>query len=494
VQLAVETLMKSNKCLFILLLVACCNQSCTVPSRKGETNEKTGAENLAYKWGKITLECTANDTEKFRPRPTVTSRIIALSWTAAFDAWSRYDEKATPLYLSGVDRQAESQRTLANKEIAISYALYRSMQSYYFSDSLLLRNKMTEFGYDPDDVSMDPATPVGIGNLAAQAVVEGRMNDGSNQSGSIAQSNGERYSDYTGYSPVNSPDNIVELAKWQPKYFSDGNGGQFAPTCLTPHWGKVKPLFLDSSSQFRPGPPPAIGSPQLINEIKEVVSLQAGLTDEQRALVEFMRDGPSSVQQAGHWLIFAQKVSVRDKHTLDEDVKMYFAVEAAAMDAFVACWDSKMFYDFARPYTLVHDYYQDQLIKAWGGAETGMSTIKGKEWRPYSPDTFLCPPFPSYVSGHSTVSGACSEIMRLFTGSDVFGEKVTLVPGLATEPTRTGDSVTLVLDTFSETADIAGMSRVLGGYHIQADNVEGLKLGRNVAQVVWQKYLQHTGN
>jgi hypothetical protein len=34
---------------------------------------------------------------------------------------------------------------------------------------------------------------------------------------------------------------------------------------------------------------------------------------------------------------------------------------------------------------------------------------------------------------------------------------------------------------------------VLGGYHIQADNVEGLKLGRNVAGVIWKKYLEHIG-
>ena len=52
--------------------------------------------------------------------------------------------------------------------------------------------------------------------------------------------------------------------------------------------------------------------------------MQANLTDEQKALVEFMRDGPESVQQAGHWLKFAQDVSRRDQHTLDEDVKMYF--------------------------------------------------------------------------------------------------------------------------------------------------------------------------
>ncbi len=41
---------------------------------------------------------------------------------------------------------------------------------------------------------------------------------------------------------------------------------------------------------------------------------------------------------------------------------------------------------------------------------------------------------------------------------------------------------------------MAGISRVLGGYHIQSDNLEGLKLGRNVAGEVWKKYLKLTGD
>ena len=135
--------------------------------------------------------------------------------------------------------------------------------------------------------------------------------------------------------PVNSADVLTDLKRWQPKYFSDGKGGKFAPACLTPHWWKVIPISLDSASQFRPGPPPKIGSQQLAEELKEVIDLQANLTDGQKALVEFMRDGPRSVQQAGHWFMFAQNVSLRDKHSLDEDVKMYFLVEMAAMDAFM---------------------------------------------------------------------------------------------------------------------------------------------------------------
>ncbi|MNL61601.1 hypothetical protein D3C87_1855470 [compost metagenome] len=63
-----------------------------------------------------------------------------------------------------------------------------------------------------------------------------------------------------------------------------------------------------------------------------------------------------------------------------------------------------------------------------------------------------------------------------------------------TEPNNIGKPVVLKFPTFTETANMAGISRVMGGYHIQADNVEGLKLGRNVAHEVWKFYNKHIGN
>jgi hypothetical protein len=458
-----------------------------------QRSEPTGKDNLAYKWGEVAMDCTADDTEKFKPRPTVTSRYLGLIWTAVFDAWSRYDERANPVYLKKVDRRPAAERTLHNREIAISYAAYRTMMEYYDFDSVLLTAKMKEFGFDPGNHSQDPATAAGIGNLAAKTVIDARMMDGSNQTGTVSGSDGTPYADYTGYAPVNSADSLVDLRRWQPKYFSDGKGGKYAPGCLTPQWNRVKPLLLNSADQFRPPPPPQLGSAKINGEIKQVVEMQATLTNEQKALVEFMRDGPKSVQQAGHWFIFSEYVSIRDHHTLDQDVKMYFLVESAAMDAFIACWDAKMFYDFARPYTLVHDYYQNQIIKIWGGPDHGMIVDKGQKWRPYSPDAFLCPAFPAYVSGHSCVSGACSEALRFFTGGDYFGDEVKRVPGALTEPNHQGDTVTLRFPSFSLAADMAGLSRVLGGYHIQSDNVEGLKLGRSVGHFAWRKYLHYVG-
>src|SRR5690606_1935032 len=141
------------------------------------------------------------------------------------------------------DRVPEKERSLSNKEIAISYAAYRTMAQFFYSDSMLFRNKRKEYGLNPDDFSLDPQSPVGIGNRAAEAVMNARRNDGSNQDGNHPGSKGP-YSDYTGYKPANDPDVLNDIRRWQPKYFSDGKGGRFAPPCLTPHWGKVKPLLL----------------------------------------------------------------------------------------------------------------------------------------------------------------------------------------------------------------------------------------------------------
>ncbi|HEA19988.1 hypothetical protein LCGC14_1048000 [marine sediment metagenome] len=478
--------------LMILILFGCKSNPNKL-QRSTETTEPRGVENVAYKWGQMALKATANDTEKFKPRPTITSRYLGLIFVSVFDAWSRYDDKAIPVYLDSVERRPVKEPSLRNKEIAISYAAFRTMCQYYYSDKKMFEDFMRELGLDPENRSLDPNTPEGIGNLAAKATIESRKGDGANQYGEEKGANGEPYTDYVAYRPVNSADENVDPNRWQPKYFSDGKGGKFAPGCLTPYWNKVKPVALKSADQFRPGPPPAIGSEQLKDELREVINIQANLTDYQKALVEFMRDGPQSVQQAGHWLKFAQDVSRRDNHTLDQDVKMYFYNQVVAMDSFIASWDSKMFYDFARPYALVHKYYDHQKITAWGGEGVGMVEMEGNQWRPYSPETFLCPPFPSYVSGHSTISGGCAEALKLWTGSDNFGLSTELVAGAMTEPDNMGDTITLEFPTFTEAAEMAGISRVLGGYHIQADNVAGLELGRNVANEVWDFYNYHIG-
>ncbi|MBK7085696.1 MAG: vanadium-dependent haloperoxidase [Flavobacteriales bacterium] len=473
----------------LAILLAACG-SAPEPSLTAPPPDRgaVGKENMAYRWGSVALEGTANDTENNKPRPPVNSRMLALPMIAQFDAWSRFDSVAEPVHLQA-ERRPAAERTLANKEKAISYAMCRVLCTVYPADSALFLGKLKEFGFDPADHSLDPTTPQGIGNLAAKTVIDARRDDGSNMYGDHPGAD-TPYGDYTHYMPTNTADKMNDINRWQPKYFTLETK-RWAPPAMAPHWGHVRPFALDSAAQFRCPPPPVMGDSLLEAQVREVVALQAALTNEQKALVEFMRDGPRSVQQAGHWLLFARDVSLRDNHDLDKDVKMYFVVATTAMDCFIACWETKYYYDNCRPYQQVHHLMAEEDIMGWGGPHKGMVKMKGKDWRPYSPDFFLCPPFPAYPSGHSTVSGGCARALELFTGSDKYGVQVRLLPGWLTEPGITTDSITLDFPTFSSTAEQAGFSRVLGGYHIQVDNVEGLTLGRKVAEVVVAKCMAH---
>ncbi|KKN55306.1 hypothetical protein LCGC14_0583500 [marine sediment metagenome] len=135
-----------------------------------------------------------------------------------------------------------------------------------------------------------------------------------------------------------------------------------------------------------------------------------------------------------------------------------------------------------------------EAIKNDGSNQYG--EVEGLNGEAYSPDIFLCPPFPSYTSGHSTISSGCAEVLRLFTGDDYFGESIELIPGTLSEIDSVfyGQPVTISFPTFTEAANMAGMSRVMGGSHIQADNIAGLQLGRDVATQAWKFYNTHLGN
>ena len=116
-----------NSCFYMLIFILFCLAGKAQTAQLAEDGN-----NIAYKWGEVAMIATANDTEKFKPRPTVTSRFLGLIWTAVFDAWSKYDDTAIPIYLNDINRRPGPERILKNKEIAISYAAYRTMMKYFF--------------------------------------------------------------------------------------------------------------------------------------------------------------------------------------------------------------------------------------------------------------------------------------------------------------------------------------------------------------------------
>jgi hypothetical protein len=151
--------------------------------------------------------------------------------------------------------------------------------------------------------------------------------------------------------------------------------------------------------------------------------------------------------------------------------------------------NSKRAFDSVRPVTAIPFLFQGKLIKTWGGPFKGTETIDGRYWIPYQPSTFPTPPFPEYISGHSTFSAAGAEILRLFTGSETFGNSVTFAAGSSLiEPASTpAQPVTLSWKTFKDAADEAGMSRRYGGIHFEAADLEGRAMGKIVAKQAWVK-------
>ncbi len=463
------------------------------------------APSAAYQWLDIALETMAREHERNAPRPTIGARMMSVVATAMYDAWAAYDGKAVGTRLGGTLRRPPAERTDANKVKAVGYATCRALLYLFPEDGKYIDGQARKMGIDLSNTTTDVTTPAGVGNVAAAALIAYRRHDGANQHGDEVGSDGKAYSDFTFYRPVNPHDKIVDPDCWQPIVFDDGKGGKVTPGFLTPHWYRVRPFALERADQFRPKGPPKVGSKKLKEEVDECIHYNGNLTVREKAIVEFMRDGPKSTGQSGHWLRFAQAVSRRDRNGIDADVKLFFSVGNVVHDAFVACWDAKRYYDSSRPWTLVRHYYKGRKIVGWGGMGKGVVELAASDWHPYSPLTFITPPFPGYPSGHSTASGAGAKILELLTGSDRFGEVERRRAGELTEPgfeckvmqARFGKTaldpkltcdVALRLPTFSATADMAGISRVMGGYHIQTDNVDGLWLGRTIAKYSWPKY------
>ncbi|HEX2303858.1 MAG TPA: vanadium-dependent haloperoxidase [Gaiella sp.] len=114
-------------------------------------------------------------------------------------------------------------------------------------------------------------------------------------------------------------------------------------------------------------------------------------------------------------------------------------MNTAQADAFIACWDTKFTYWSERPVTAIRGELDPS-------------------WNPY----IVTPPFTSYPSGHSTTSGAASEVLARYF------------------PLATGQ--------LRAWAEEAALSRLYGGIHFSSDNGAGLALGKKVATAAIANY------
>jgi hypothetical protein len=418
--------------------------------------------------------------------PTISARALAVVYTSMFDAWAAYDTTAVPTVKHPRWRRPALGMTDADKAKAVSFGAYRALVDLFPLEQETFDRLMKQLGYDASNASMDPATPEGVGNAAATAVLEARHRDGSNQLGDLAPG---AYSDYMGYQPVNSATSPVDPSRWEPLTVVYAPGQTRIQVCITPHWNRVLPFAMDSVAAFRPPPPARYPSREYGDQAAEVVAISSGLTDEQKMTSEYFSDGPTTEFPPGHWIRFAEFVSRRDRHTLDDDVKMFFALGNALLDASISAWDAKRVFDSERPATAIHCLYEGRMILSWAGPFQGTQLIRGEDWIPYQKPPSISPPFPEYFSGHSIFSAASAEILKSFTDSDAFGFSVTLPAGSSVcEPGLVpASNLTLDFPTFSDAADQAGLSRRYGGIHFAQADLTGRLVGRAVGAAVWGK-------
>jgi hypothetical protein len=434
------------------------------------------SDNVVLLWNEAALQAV-RDT---RPAPTVTARALAVVHASIYDAWAAYDARAVGTRLGAALRRPPVERTLANKNAAISHAAYRALVNLFPARRGAFDALMASLGYDPTADAAGTG-PAGVGNRAAAAVLAFRSGDGANQAGG--------YADTTGYQPVNTPDEVLDPDRWQPLRLPSG----VVQTFTTPHWYRVTPFALRSAAQFRPDGPAAHvdqrGRPNraYVRQAEQVLRDSRKLDDRSKSIAEYWADGPSTELPPGHWCLLAQYVSRRDHHSVDQDAKMFLAVTGALLDASIAAWDAKRAYDSVRPITAIRELNRGRTVLAWGGPGMGTRAIRGEDWLPYQPAATVTPPFAEYVSGHSTFSAAAAKVLASFTGSQRFGLSVTIPSGSSMiEPGVTpARSVTLTFRTFAAAADQAGRSRRYGGIHFQAGDLDGRELGRRVGANAW---------
>jgi hypothetical protein len=443
--------------------------------------------------------------------PPMVARALAMIYTAAFQAWAPFSKTGRPALPGGEPRVAPADRTEHNKEIAISYAIYRTATHLLPNRKIrqLLDAQMHALGHWPPNSTSTGSTPDAIGNAAAAAVIADRIHDGANERGDAIGTpppeapsmRRQPYEDYTNYRPRNPPALVFDVtprrgvanpALWQPlTYIDPATGATKTPRFIAPHWRNVRPFALLNAHQFRPSAPEPMISHAFVEQAQHVVDVQANLTMEQKVIAEYWADGPRSTTPPGHWCEIAGTVSERRAHSTDDDAKLFFALANALLDASIATWEAKVHYDYARPITAIRWLFGTSTILGWGGPGRGTIEMRGDRWRPFQRDTFPTPPFAEYTSGHSAFSMAAAEVLKSFTGTDQFRLEHMQRDPLAAESDTTELPLKLTWDSFTEAAFSAGESRLFGGIHFHQGNAAGLELGRQVGAAAWQKACIH---
>jgi hypothetical protein len=244
---------------------------------------------------------------------------------------------------------------------------------------------------------------------------------------------------------------------------------------LLPQWGLLKPFCMTSCTQFRPPGPPALSSAKYAADYNEILALGAASnstrTADQTEIALFWADGAGTETPPGHWNSIAQQVGTALGNTLEDNARLFALLNLAMADAAICAWDAKYTFDFWRPVTAIRN----------GDRDENPATTADPTWNSF----IITPPFPDYVSGHSTFSGAAATVLAMFYGTDdiPFTTGSDFLPGVSRSFSR-----------FSVAAEEAALSRLYGGIHFRSANDDGLHAGLHIGFWTFTHYLRPKHN
>ena len=137
-------------------------------------------------------------------------------------------------------------------------------------------------------------------------------------------------------------------------------------------------------------------------------------------------------------------------------------------DAVITAWDSKKHYFFWRPITAIQE----------GDNDGNPNTAGDANWQ----SLINNPNYPDYTSGANNVTGAMTQTLALFFGTDRMTFVVTSLAPLAVQKTRT-------YRRFSQAAQEVVDARVYLGIHFRFADTAARTQGRRVATWVFDHYL-----
>ena len=287
------------------------------------------------------------------------------------------------------------------------------------------------------------ANGIAIGEQVARAVVALRTNDGREKNPTVADLG----------PPAAGP------GVWQPN-----------PTgpVLGLRLPGIKPLALQSASQFRPDGPNELTSQEYADDLNQVEQLgrfdSTARTPEQTTQALFWTD--HDIRQ---WNDGVLRLATARGLDLVQTARMLAMAHVAGGDAMIACFDAKYHYWFWRPY------------QAIPGADTdgNPDTVADPSWRPLR----TTPNFPEYPSAHACHSTAVVAALDAFFGTDKVPFTLdSRVTGTTREYERLHDVVKDV-----------DWARVLVGFHFRNSDLQGSALGRKVGRYVVDNYFQPLG-